>query len=184
MNRRPQLEGQRIDIIPSINASPLFPISFFWASHLMNYLTADSFCAAYPEYTFAQRAVLSPVQLIDHRYPSPEIVRVIRKYEDRGYQFRVRPYAWNDCIGNALCARNAACPRLRRFFGDRFCLTGNLSRDYGDDGFGRSLPSETTVCWWRGGDVCGGECARSDVFPERDFAAAEVIDVYPLAPGL
>ncbi|EIW54148.1 uncharacterized protein TRAVEDRAFT_89234, partial [Trametes versicolor FP-101664 SS1] len=88
-----QRAGQRIDIIPSINASPLFPISFFWASHLMNYLTADSFCAAYPEYTFAQRAVLSPVQLIDHRYPSPEIVRVIRKYEDRGYQFRVRPYA-------------------------------------------------------------------------------------------
>ncbi|OJT13876.1 hypothetical protein TRAPUB_9545 [Trametes pubescens] len=43
----------------------------FWGTHVMNYLTADSFCMAYPELTLTGRALLNPIQLIDLQHPKP-----------------------------------------------------------------------------------------------------------------
>lgn len=167
--------NKRIDIIPSVNNNSLFPITHFWASHLMNYLTADAYCIAYPELTFAHRAVLSPFQLVQYRFPSAYVADLITKYEGRGFDFRVRPYAWDVPGGTSSCSGNAACPRVRRFFGDRFCALGLLSRDRSDSGYLRKLPSNSTAYWWRGGDACGGGCEHDKIFPERNFPSAGLL---------
>ncbi|EIW62571.1 uncharacterized protein TRAVEDRAFT_108110, partial [Trametes versicolor FP-101664 SS1] len=82
-----------IDVIRSNTISALHPIPFFWSSHLMNYLTADSYCMAYPDDTLAGRGLLNPIQLIEHQYPLPRTMRTMKKYRARGYIFRSRPTA-------------------------------------------------------------------------------------------
>ncbi|OJT12390.1 hypothetical protein TRAPUB_11059 [Trametes pubescens] len=52
--------GLTIDIIPSVSEEALYPLSHFWGSHLVNYISADTFCVAYPELTFWGRSLLSP----------------------------------------------------------------------------------------------------------------------------
>ncbi|KAL1942583.1 hypothetical protein VTO73DRAFT_6185 [Trametes versicolor] len=167
---------RRIDVIPSSNDCSLYPITHFWASHLMNFLSADTYCVAYPDLTFSGRSVLSPFQLIQYRHPSAYVADLIQKYELRGYDFRVRPYAWDEPPRTTGCVGNGACPRVRRFFGDRFCVKGQLSRDRGDSGFVRKLPSEQTAYWWRGGDACGDGCKHDGMFPERKFPSAGLLD--------
>lgn len=167
--------SMRIDIIPSVNDNALYPISHFWGSHVMNYLTADSFCVAYPTLTFASRSLLSPFQLIHHNLPSAYILSLVAKYSARGFDFRIRPYAWNDLVDEDHSADISACPRVRRFFGDRYCLMGAMSRAYGEGGYARMLPSPSTVCWWRGGAPCGDDCGDSEVFAERRVPTAYVL---------
>ncbi|OJT04372.1 hypothetical protein TRAPUB_4915 [Trametes pubescens] len=169
-------EGRRIDVVPSVNDSAIYPISHFWSTHVMNYITADTFCLAYPELTFSGRALLSPFQLIRGRHTSAYIVALIRKYEDRGFAFRVRSYAWGNGTSPLACANTEGCSRVRRFFGDRYCMVGSLSRTYEDCGFERGLPGPTTVCWWRGGDICGTECDNRGMLGERAVPAAAIID--------
>ncbi|KAI0359246.1 hypothetical protein OH77DRAFT_1375134, partial [Trametes cingulata] len=85
--------GRKIDVIQSCTASALHPIPYFWSTHVMNYLTADSFCIAYPTFTLSGRGLLNPLPLIKHRYPRERTLSVMAKYQDRGYDFRLYPYA-------------------------------------------------------------------------------------------
>ncbi|KAI0351713.1 hypothetical protein OH77DRAFT_1461428 [Trametes cingulata] len=173
-----QKATRRIDIVVSMNESALYPISHFWGSHVMNYLSADGYCVAYPELTFSGRGILSPFHLTDHRYPSDYTLSLMAKYSPRGFSFRVRPYAWETSTTSAQdcnISPSAGCPRVRRFFGDRFCLTGTLSSQYAGYGYDCSLPSSLTVCWWRGGDPCGGTCMHSGLLPERTHPTAEIL---------
>ncbi|KAH9853917.1 hypothetical protein C2E23DRAFT_867870 [Lenzites betulinus] len=85
---------QSIDIIQSLTRSALHPIPYFWSTHVMNYVTADSFCVAYPDLTLAGRALLNPIQLLELEHPSSNIVDKMLKYIDRGYDFRKHPTAW------------------------------------------------------------------------------------------
>ncbi|KAH9846472.1 hypothetical protein C2E23DRAFT_696829, partial [Lenzites betulinus] len=80
--------GMRIDLIHSQTQSALFPLPFFWSTHLMNYLTADSFCIAYPALTLRGRGLLNPVALSDSRFPTHRTLNVMTKYQLRGYDFR------------------------------------------------------------------------------------------------
>lgn len=166
---------KRIDVIPSTNDCSLFPISHFWATHLMNFLSADSYCVAYPELTFAHRSVLSPFQLVQHRFPSEYIAGLVAKYQARGFDFRVRPYAWEEQRERTTCTNNSSCPRIHRFFGDRFCVKGLLTREAGEYLHFRLLPSEKTAYWWRGGDPCGDGCNDEVGFPERKFPSAGLL---------
>ncbi|KAL1942560.1 hypothetical protein VTO73DRAFT_6162 [Trametes versicolor] len=168
--------AKRIEVIPSTNDSSLYPISHFWATHLMNFLSSDTYCMAYPELTFSGRAVLSPFQLIDHRFPSEYIASLVAKYEARGFDIRVRPYAWTDAPSHGTDGGDATCPRVRRFFGDRYCAHGRLSRSAEDCGYPRMLPGAQTVYWWRGGDECGDECQHQLAFPERRFPSAGLLE--------
>lgn len=169
-------QGVRIDVVPSNNEAALFPLSHFWSTHVMNFLSADTFSVAYPDLTFAGRGLLSPFQLIAYRHTSEYIITLIRKYEARGFSFRVRPYAWGEQVPSVVCDVGPACSRTRRFFGDRFCLGGPISRDYSDCGYYRGLPANVTVCWWRGGDSCGVECEYAEVVPERATPDAMVLE--------
>ncbi|KAL1942614.1 hypothetical protein VTO73DRAFT_4854 [Trametes versicolor] len=179
-----QKHGMQIDVIPSNNDSALLPIAHFWGSHLMNFITADTFCVAYPQLTFQSRCLLSPFQLLHSRYPGDVVLGMMRKYALRGIDFRVRPYAWDVSHPRGFCKHGSGCPRLRRFFGDRFCLTGRLSADFKDCGYLRRLPSEETVAWWRGGDPCDDDCDMAELLPERTVPAAMMLVVSSLPDTL
>ncbi|KAI0351825.1 hypothetical protein OH77DRAFT_1562849 [Trametes cingulata] len=58
-----QRASTRIDVVVSSNDSALYPLSHFWASHLMNYISSDSYCVAYPDLTFARRG-RAPVSVV------------------------------------------------------------------------------------------------------------------------
>ncbi|KAI9067023.1 hypothetical protein FKP32DRAFT_1601418 [Trametes sanguinea] len=102
--------NSHIDVIQSNTRSALQPIPYFWATHVMNYLTSDSFCIAYPDLTLDGKSLLNPIHLIDRLHPSTTVIHNIHKYSERGYTFRTRPTAWaNDTT--APCNDPAACPR-------------------------------------------------------------------------
>ncbi|KAI9065787.1 hypothetical protein FKP32DRAFT_1534223, partial [Trametes sanguinea] len=84
-------DGIQIDIIQSATRSALHPIPCFWATHVMNYLSADNFCIAYPEYTLSGKALLNPIHLVECFYPPPATLTNLSKYMERGYDFRMRP---------------------------------------------------------------------------------------------
>lgn len=176
--------SSRIELIPSTSESALLPIANFWSTHVMNYISADTFCVAYPELTFNNRGVLSPVRLIDLRHTSSHIITLIQKYAARGFDIRTRRYAWDEAWPPSPCTSDASCPRQRRFFGDRFCVTGTLSRNYEDCGFSRALPSELTVLWWGGGDACGVECDFGGRLPERAIPSAVTVEESSIPGGL
>lgn len=163
--------GLTVDIIPSMTNSALYPLSHFWASHLVNYISADTFCVAYPELTFWGRSLLSPFQLVDLRHPSGHILSLIDKYHQRAFDFRIRTYAWDDHARD-VCDADPGCPRVQRFFGDRMCAVGRLSRNRTDCGYVRGLPSNATVAWWRGGQPCSAECDHPVLLPERQEPGA------------
>lgn len=175
---------RRIDVVPSVNNCALYAVSHFWSSHVMNYLAADTYGIAYPESTFQGRGLLSPFQLMDLRHTSAYVIDLIRKYEARGFTFRVRSYAWDEDGSSSRCSQSEGCSRVRRFFGDRYCALGRLSRAYEDGGFPRGLPSGSTVCWWRGGDPCGVECEFGGILPERAVPAAIVVEAKTLPDTL
>ncbi|KAI9063180.1 hypothetical protein FKP32DRAFT_1553809, partial [Trametes sanguinea] len=51
--------AMRIEIIESTTSSALFPLPHFWATHVVNYLTADTFCIAYPSHTLKHEALFN-----------------------------------------------------------------------------------------------------------------------------
>ncbi|KAI0335952.1 hypothetical protein GY45DRAFT_1342100 [Cubamyces sp. BRFM 1775] len=77
-----------IDVIQSCTRSALYPIPYFWGTHVMNYLTADTFCVAYPEYTLEGKSLLNPVALVDKQHPNVRMLTNMDKYTERGYAFR------------------------------------------------------------------------------------------------
>ncbi|KAI0634074.1 hypothetical protein C8Q77DRAFT_1022930, partial [Trametes polyzona] len=77
-----------IDVIQSATPSALHPLPFFWATHLMNFLSATSFCIAYPSLTSNARGLLNPISLTLYKYPHKRTLDVLRKYGQRGYDFR------------------------------------------------------------------------------------------------
>lgn len=153
-------EDRRIDVIQSATLSALHPIPFFWGTHLVNYISADSFCLAYPTLTLQGRGLLNPISLIEYRYVRQRTLDVLRKYESRGYDFRLHPTAWG-ADPTTECDGREGCPRAVRYFGDRCCLTGSL-RVARDTLYIPSDPVDRprTVRWWRGGDACGGLCVH------------------------
>ncbi|KAJ8457462.1 hypothetical protein ONZ51_g11515 [Trametes cubensis] len=177
--------SSRINIVQSATLSALHPIPYFWSTHVMNHLTADSFCIAYPRFTLAGRALLNPIVLVDDRYPNDRTLGMLTKYQARGYDFRLHPYAWAD-DPSAECAGGEGCPRSSRTEGDKFCLVGSFNASPRQDAFRRGLPDNSrTVYWYRGGDACGGKCKY--LSPGRQVPAVytqRIRHPLPKSPGI
>ncbi|KAI9059957.1 hypothetical protein FKP32DRAFT_1100579 [Trametes sanguinea] len=150
-----------INVIQSATCSALHPLPHFWATHVMNYITSDTFCIAYPEYTLNGKALLNPIHLIDNLHAPPRTVANITKYTARGYDIRTRTTAWSpDPL--APCDNRAACPQTIRFFGDKFCLMGSFDDHSQPPIQERAQPDATKIVrWWRGGPPCGGTCTHT-----------------------
>ncbi|TDL18182.1 hypothetical protein BD410DRAFT_753461, partial [Rickenella mellea] len=126
-----------IDIIVSCDASPLSPIFQFHSTPVMNWITADAVCSAYPLYTFASRGIVNPLVLADDEY-LPSSLRAIYKYRrHRHFDFQLDPSPW---LGWHDCSRPLMCPHSVRstidgaclcvtFNGDSRSMTGRIVRD-------------------------------------------------------
>lgn len=173
VSRYENADGMHIDLIKSFTHSSIYPIPYFWSTHVMNYLSADSFCIAYPTLTLEGRSLLNPVALLEHQFPDDRVMFAMTKYMQRGYDFRCAAYAWK-ADAKAECARedDEGCPRTIRYFGDRFCLTGtfNTLTQATRSNESRAQPDKALlVRWWRGGYACGGNCRHVSDFSNRFF---------------
>lgn len=93
--------GTKIDVICSSRISALHPITFFWSTAVMSFLTADGFCSAYHALTERGIACLNP-----SRDLTPRIRRCMTKYERRGFKignFDINEVCPNMSYQTALC---------------------------------------------------------------------------------
>ncbi|KAL6298177.1 hypothetical protein BKA93DRAFT_744658, partial [Sparassis latifolia] len=81
----------RIDIVCSRTESPLFPISHFWSTLVMNFVSADTFGSAYPALTLRRCGLLSPYRPFGVKEMAVKV-----KYEAQSYEFGVRWNIWED----------------------------------------------------------------------------------------
>ncbi|KAI9059161.1 hypothetical protein FKP32DRAFT_1544252, partial [Trametes sanguinea] len=84
-------DGHEIDVIQSPTRSALHPLPHFWATHVMNYISADAYCVAYPRYTLTERGILNPIHLVQLQFPPPTTLSNIAKYTTRRFDFRISP---------------------------------------------------------------------------------------------
>lgn len=176
--------GRRVDIIPSKNSCALYPVAQFWGTHLINYLSADSYCVAYPKLTLSHRGLLSPFQLFAECSTTPHLRTLVDKYETRGISVDLRSDPVGPTSSTPSCKGDQACARTRRFFGDRFCAQGWISRRELPSARARMLPSSQTTYWWLGGEGCGPACADLTKFPERRWSFAGLLETERLPQSL
>ncbi|TFY56410.1 hypothetical protein EVJ58_g7663 [Rhodofomes roseus] len=58
-----------VDVIQSVDESATTPLPYFWTTLLMNFVTADSVCCAYPSLTIRRRGLFNPLRLLDYSLP-------------------------------------------------------------------------------------------------------------------
>ena len=105
----------KFDIMKSATSSPFNPLPLYWGTHVMNALTGDSFCCAYPTLTLRRRGILRAD--VDLDIPT---VTAVDKYHDRGFRFYSNA---RSCLNvGRTCLTCSACPHRDRFFGDKHCL--------------------------------------------------------------
>ena len=78
-------DGMSIDICASRTDCPLYPIASFWSPLLMNYITPNSFCCAYPE--LLDSKLLLDISLTTQEWLQGVNERPRSKYCNRGYFF-------------------------------------------------------------------------------------------------
>ncbi|KAI0710043.1 hypothetical protein C8Q76DRAFT_798812 [Earliella scabrosa] len=104
------------------------PVAFTGSTFLMNYLTADGFCSAYPSLTLRFRALL---QLDRLTMPNTGIgfIWLVARYAWLGIDFRTSADNWDkDKFGLVRsCSRSWLAPCVERRFGDRGCLVVNFT---------------------------------------------------------
>lgn len=162
------LSGEHIDVYAIPGPSSLQALVKTWSSCLLCYVSASSFCVAYPFLADLQRAILRPIRLLDYQYPVDSILDVMHKYQTRGFDFRLAALAWSrevdieyDCPG----AGTVYCPLTMRYLGDRHTITAtHLSLA---DGRPHHPPNrhlqQFTLAWWEGGQACDDACVGHGV---------------------
>lgn len=94
--------GSKIDVVCSSRISALHPLAYFWGTLVMNFLTSDGYCSAYPSLTERGIGCIHPFRDV-----TPRVERCIEKYKSRG--FSVRDFAQNEVRLN-IHKRHLICP--------------------------------------------------------------------------
>lgn len=155
--------GESIVLYRTPRLSALKPLLASWASMLMCYVSATSICVAYPSMADSHRGLLRPIRLLEYRYPAGEVLRLIRKYEDRRFAFRLAQLSWqreDDIDAECPGAGSQYCPLTVRYLGDSYTVTAS-HRSLKEHRI-RSPPvnhiSSETLVWWEGGQACDEVC--------------------------
>ncbi|KAI0708642.1 hypothetical protein C8Q76DRAFT_597912, partial [Earliella scabrosa] len=80
-----------IDVIESATISALHPLAFFWSTLVMNFISADAYCIAYPEHMLAGRGLINPRCYGPDGNINKRTAVCVQKYQDRGYTFGRTP---------------------------------------------------------------------------------------------
>lgn len=124
--------GGYIRVIQSVARSPLFTIPHYYSSHLMNYISSDRICVAYPTLTYARQGILVTASAATTTY-------TVQRREE------LFPFA----VG---CSPQVSCGDVVRSFTDDFASTIHFRDDV-------VHPVDHDVVYWRiGGPPCSLEC--------------------------
>lgn len=104
------------DVMCSNSVSALEPLASSFSTHLMNFISADSVCIAYP-WTFSERVgITRPI-------PGDPSRSLHAKHMERGYRFRYALQETSQYRFQELCPGDGYCCRALRYFGDSKCLS-------------------------------------------------------------
>lgn len=146
--RMENYKGSIVDVVVSTRTSALYPITFFWSTHLMNFISADTLCVTYPSLTLTGRGCFNPFRL----YGDNNFMPYMTEYERE--VFEILTFVHNDPL-QFVCAPNATCPHLLRTFFDEHSLRFQFSTFDGNDPLSRP---DFHPCWRMGGSACGSHC--------------------------
>lgn len=146
--RRYQTSLTRLDVMCSASPSALYPLTFFHSTLVMNAISANSICIAYPQHVVDRSGLLSMHGMGDIAREAAE------KYETRGYQLVAHDFHHADDGG---FAQGSGCGRRHRYFGDEFCLTIPFAPLImpAVKSQSRFARSKWTAGWTLGGASCG-----------------------------
>lgn len=147
-----------VDIVVSAAETPLIPIPLFYATHVVNVITAHSVRVAYPESSLAGRGYIRPMMK-----RTDVTDAAIEKYRARGYDIR----EFDQCTESSSHSGSSGfyCPHTTRDFQDAGTLCVYLSPPdpsvpFGPAGYDTFIFS--AVDWKWGGNRCGACMKRSD----------------------
>ncbi|KAI0054714.1 hypothetical protein BV25DRAFT_1783348, partial [Artomyces pyxidatus] len=101
--------GRQLDVICADSESALTPIPHFWGTLVVNYVSADEICVAYPRLTLNGIGYINPARI------GMGTNDAIEKYAARG--FTITPFTDNNDT-HPLFPPNAHCPHSLRGFDD------------------------------------------------------------------
>lgn len=129
----------------STEPSAFNPLPYYWGTHVMNALTADTFICPYPSLTFQMKGIVNHL-------PTPLTgIAVVDKYHQRGFQLHTSGTEFLDL--SHTCADFSACSNRDRFFGDDETLIFPVFGTEDD----RNIDLTCTTAWRLGGKACGNK---------------------------
>ncbi|OJT04373.1 hypothetical protein TRAPUB_4916 [Trametes pubescens] len=115
-----------VNVYTFLDTSPLTVntdiLNFTWATLLMNYVTADYACCAYPSMTFLGRGLYHMNRWTDPTFPGDNSHHLLNTYAERGFELSRHPSGWYEGLEDR-CEGGWSCPFEPRRFGDGGCLT-------------------------------------------------------------
>lgn len=97
-------------------------LTLAWTTLLMNYVTPDYACCAYPSLTFLGRGLYHMDRWMDRSFPGDNSNHLLNTYADRGFELSRHPSGWFEGTEDT-CEGGWMCPFEPRRFGDGGCLT-------------------------------------------------------------
>ena len=83
-------QQHRIDVIISGTDDPITPVFEFHSTVIMNFITAEAICCAYPSLTLRQKSIVNPYALYQHPLGRTSLGSW-EKYEERGIEYTCCP---------------------------------------------------------------------------------------------
>ena len=147
-----------LDVFKSCRESALFPIPYYWSTHLMNALTADALYCAYPALTLAGQGVHPAHAGAGHSLKSDD------SHCDQGFTTYQDVSEMWEVAESSTCLGMIACSRRQRFFGDDRTFVVPLGEGTVKSSVGW-MAELGTAAWRLGGAGCGNErCLRGAPF--------------------
>lgn len=132
-----------IRVYRSANQSAVYPIVFFRHTMLMNYLSFDHMCVAYPALTFTGRGAITTRALQDYEYDLLD--------NDKAHGYNIHETIPSS-VGELGCMACPVCPRLLRTMRDICCSFIRLTTE-------RIRLVRYNVEWKTGATGCPSCCA-------------------------
>ncbi len=173
------------DVLRSRSSSALLPIPHFHSTILVNFISADTFCIAYPWALHAREGVIQT-------RPLDSTTRAaVDKYIARGYRMLESTNLACDRNVEAICRPRGHCARNVRYFGDINCITVNFGLASSSSAeihqYAMAPAFKWSVAWIWGGHQCSNrDCAlKVDHCVHTILTTADsgLLAAYPVVAG-
>lgn len=142
-------DDRHVDVVVSTCHSALAPIAHFYATHVVNVVTASTICVAYPDSTLKRRGFFRP-------WAARTWNRVLatEKYEQRGYQILGFLRNREAGVWDGTISKRFYCPHVERCFMDEGTLRLWYAEVDGDRVRAKDCDLLRGVTWTWGGHQC------------------------------